>query len=217
MAGDRVAPAAAPVARALRLIRGVILAGAVLLAVGNLWIVVRTHGRVHTRVQDLPTTDIGLVLGTSDRVPDGGANPFFAGRISAAADLYRAGKVQRLLLSGANHSVHYNEPAKMRAALLHEGVPAAALVLDEAGFRTLDSAARAKQVFGISSVTIVTDDFHAPRAVLLARHFGIDAHAYYSARVPWGISKRTRIREIGARVKALLELYFPGMKRLLSE
>lgn len=217
MSSQRAAGAPTSPMRFWRVIPGVACAGAMMLVAGHLWIVLRTQSRIHNAVQNVPATEVALVLGTSDRVPDGGPNPFFAGRISAAAELYHAGKVRRLLLSGANHSAHYNEPIKMRAALLQKGVPAAAMTLDEAGFRTLDSAARAKQVFGVATVTIVTDDFHAPRAVLLARHFGIDAHAYCSRPVSWQMSKKTRLREIGARVKALLELYVIRIGNARSE
>lgn len=193
--------------RLMRVVRWAVIAGSATLVAGNLWIVLRAHGRIFTQVQDVPPTEVGLVLGTSNRTPDGGANQFFTGRMAAAAELYRAGKVRRLLLSGANHSANYNEPVNMRRALVARGVPEAALTLDETGFRTFDSAARAQSIFGLSRVTIVTDDFHAPRAVLLARHFGVDAQAYCSAPVPWPLSKKTRIREIGARIKALLDLY----------
>ena len=95
----------------------------------------------------------------------------------------------------------------MRDALLEHGVPASALTLDYAGFRTLDSFARAKKVFGVDRLTIVTDDFHLPRAILLARHFGLDAVGYSSEAVPLKWSMKTRLREIVARGKALLDLY----------
>jgi SanA protein len=127
--------------------------------------------------------------------------------MAAAAELYRAGKVRHLLLSGDNRTADYDEPTTMRDALVKLGVPERAMTLDYAGFRTLDSFARAKAVFGVDRLTLVTDDFHCPRAVLLARHFGIDAVAYQSKPVRWQWSKKTRLREVGAQLKALLDLY----------
>ena len=190
---------------ALWLGRGLFLAAAAFV-LGNVWIELRAAGRVHSRIDEVRPADVGLVLGTSMQLRGGAPNPFFTGRIAAAAALYKAGKVRHLLLSG-NRTAPYDEPTAMRAALVAQGVPESATQLDYAGFRTLDSFARAKQVFRVSRVTIVTDDFHAPRAVLLARHFGIDAQAYCSARLPLRSSKKTRLREIAARGKALLDLY----------
>lgn len=182
-----------------------ILSGAAVV-VGNVWIELRAWRRVHAKLDDVPPAEVALVLGTSYKLRSGAPNPFFAGRIAAAARLYRAGKAEHLLLSGNRTGAH-DEPTAMRGALAAQGVPESATTLDYAGFRTLDSFARAKQVFGLSRLTIVTDDFHAARAVLLARHFGIDAQAYCSARVPLRSSKKTRLREVAARGKALLDLY----------
>lgn len=95
----------------------------------------------------------------------------------------------------------------MRDALIDRGIPASALTLDYAGLRTLDSFARAKKVFGLNRLTIVTDDFHAARSIFLARHFDIEASAYCGMPVPLRWSAKTRLREVGARCKALLDLY----------
>ena len=190
-----------------RAFRFLFIAGAGLVIAGNLWIVTRAAGRVFASVENVPKNDVALVLGTSARLKGGGDNPFFVGRMAAAAELYRAGKIRHLILSGDNREARYDEPSSMRHALVQLGMPADAATLDYAGFRTLDSFARAKKVFGVDRLTIVTDDFHSPRAVLLARHFGIDAFAYHSRPVPMRSSAKTRIREIAARVRALLDLY----------
>jgi SanA protein len=182
-----------------------ILAGATVV-LGNLWIEVRAYRRVHSELEEVPQADIALVLGTAQQLRGGGPNQFFGGRITAAATLYRAGKARHLLLSG-NRTGAYDEPTAMREALAARGVPESATTLDYAGFRTLDSCARAKKVFGVSRLTIVTDDFHAARAVLLARHYGIDAQVYCSEGLPLRSSLKTRLREIAARGKALLDLY----------
>lgn len=177
------------------------------LVLGNIWIEIRAAGRIYSDCARLSSSDVGLVLGTSRRLHGGYANPFFAGRMAAAVELYRARKVRHLILSGDNHSAGYDEPSDMRDALLEEGIPQDAMTLDYAGFRTLDSLARAKEVFGLNKLAIVTDDFHAARAIFLARHFGIDARACTSTPVKLRWSLKTRMRDVGARMKALLDVY----------
>ena len=190
-----------------RLFHWSLILGALAFICGNLWIAIRAHGRVFTRLEDLPPNDVGLVLGTSARLSSGGQNRFFANRIAAAAVLYHAGKVKHLILSGDNREVGNDEPTDMRNALAKDGVPESATTLDYAGIRTLDSFARAREVFGVRKLTIISDDFHLDRALLLARHHGIDAYAFPSKSVPLRWSRKTRLREIGARGKALLDLY----------
>ena len=165
------------------------------------------RGRAFASVIDAPENSVGLVLGTSPSMPDGSASPFFAGRIEMAARLYDGGKVRHFLLSGDNGTRGYDEPAAMRTALMEAGVPENAMTVDDAGFRTLDSVARARAVFGQSRLTIITDDFHAARALFLARHFGVDAIAVTSRAVPLKWSMKTRVREVAARVKAWLDVY----------
>ena len=187
-------------------LRRLAILSAAAVVLGNVWVEARAWGRVHAALDNVPPADVALVLGTSYKLRGGAPNPFFAGRIAAAASLYRAGKVRHLLLSGNRTGAH-DEPTAMREALAAQGVPESATTLDYAGFRTLDSFARAKQIFDIPRLTIVTDDFHAARAVLLARHFGIDAQAYCSESMSLRSSMKTRLREIAARGKALLDLY----------
>ena len=114
--------------------------------VGPIWLI---HHAVNGRIVDdaarLPLNDVALVLGTSKSTPYGQFdNPHFTHRMEAAAALFHAGRVRHLLLSGDNGSRGYDEPSDMKKALLALGVPASALTLDNAGFRTLDSVVRAK-------------------------------------------------------------------------
>jgi SanA protein len=180
------------------------LAGALVLSVPalNFWVLRSSESRVFTDERSLPENDVGLVLGVSRF-----GNPHFKTRTEAAALLYHMGKVKHLLLSGDNHVAGYDEPSDMKQAVLTLGVPESAVTLDYAGFRTLDSVVRAKEVFGQSRLTIVTDEFHAYRAVFIAKHYGIDAVAYCSAEVPVKLSAEARVREYGARVKAVLDLF----------
>ncbi len=186
---------------------------------GAVWIVHRAaSGRMYDDPASLPTNDVGLVLGTSPRTASGEHNLHFDNRMAAAAQLFHAGRVQHLLLSGDNGTRGYDEPADMKTALLALGVPADAMTLDDAGFRTLDSVVRARKVFGQKRLTVVTDRFHAYRAVFLARHKGVDAIAYPSRDVDVRASLKSRVRECGADLKACLDLWvFHTRPKFLGE
>jgi SanA protein len=134
-------------------------------------------GRLYEKVADVPPRGVGLLLGTSDKRRNGSTNPFFTHRIEAAAALYKAGKVRHLLISGDNRRKDYDEPTLMKEALLKEGVPEAAMTLDYAGFRTLDSVIRAKIVFRVRSLTIISQRFHDERALMIADQAGLEAFA----------------------------------------
>jgi SanA protein len=193
--------------RALQLFKWLMLLGILFVGGANCWILESSRSRIFTDIATVPANNVGLVLGTSSSTPGGSANPFFAGRIAAAAQLYHAGKVRHLLLSGDNRITAYDEPRDMKQALIAADVPESVLPLDDAGFRTLDSMARAKGVFGLSRLTVIIDDFHAPRALVLGRHFDIETIAFCPPPVPMKWSQKTRLREIGARVKTVLDLY----------
>lgn len=158
--------------------------------------------------RDLPGRDVALVLGTASS-PDGKhVNTFFYNRVRAAYDLYRAKKVRHFILSGDNHREQYNEPRDMMDLLVQFGVPPSKITLDYAGFRTLDSVVRSKKVFGQERICIVSQAFHTPRAIFIARHHGIDAVAY-NAEINRDNLKYRQVlfREYLARVKAFLDLY----------
>jgi SanA protein len=106
---------------------------------------------------------------------DGTATPVLHDRVQTAANLYLAGKVERLLMSGDNRFVDYNEPAVMRDLALSLGIPEDAIVLDYAGRRTYDTCYRAKAIFGVKSAILVTQAFHLPRAIYLCDRLGIDS------------------------------------------
>lgn len=173
----------------------------------NIWIFISSHSYVYHDTSAIPANEVGLVLGTSSRLRGGRPNPNFDTRIQAAAALFRAGKIKRFLLSGDNRRKDYDEPTDMKNALLACGVPESEMTLDYAGLRTLDSMVRAKTVFGLTRLTIITEDFHTPRAVFLARCQGLDVVAFSAEPVPLRFSLRSQAREVGARVKAVLDIY----------
>jgi SanA protein len=165
------------------------------------------RNKTFTDVSLIPHRHVGLVLGCPRRVPGGWSNPFFENRISAAANLYFQGKVDYLIASGDNHVQSYDEPVDMKNALIEKGVPADHIYLDYAGFHTLDSVVRVKEIFGQDSVTVVSQNFQNQRAIFLASHHGIDAIGFDAADVDPQFALKTEIREQFAKVKAVLDIY----------
>lgn len=122
----------------------------------------------------VPYEPVAIVFGAG--APYGHPTPYLARRLDVALDLYRRGKVTVILVTGDNSHPGYDEPTVMRDYLVDHGVPTARIVRDFAGFDTWASCARAKRIFGVSHATLVTQDFHMPRALLLCRSAGIDAY-----------------------------------------
>ena len=171
----------------------------------NIWIVFSTEKKNFYSLRNMPSNDVGLVLGTSKAVHGGKENMFFKYRMEAAARLYKEGKVKFLILSGNHDSVFYNEPNDMKKALMSLGVPENVMTLDFAGFRTYDSIIRCKKVFNQHKFTIISQPTHNARALFLANQLGIDAIAFAAQDVPSGY--KTYIREYFARPKAILDVY----------
>jgi len=182
------------------------LAALLVVAGCNWWLLAANRSRIFRDAAALPNHDVALVLGTAPRVGRYG-NPFFEARMDAAAKLWRERKVRHFLLSGDNGTRYYDEPTAMRDALVPRGVPAAALSLDCAGFRTLDAMVRARKVFGLEKVIVITDGWHQPRALFLAHAAGLDAIGFRTSDVLWNMSARTRLREWISRVKAVADIY----------
>ncbi len=159
---------------------------------------------VYDSSESLPVRTVGLVLGTS-RNTGSGLNQFYTARIEAASDLFQRGKIRHIIVSGSNPSRYYNEPQAMKEDLLELGVPEDCITEDYAGYRTLDSIVRAHKVMGQITFTVITQRFHAERAVYIGRQFGLDVIAY-CARDPEEIPYGAKLREYGARIKALLDV-----------
>lgn len=122
----------------------------------NITVVSMAEGHIFTEIQNVPHNRVGLLLGTNPRNRYGRTNTYFTNRIRTAADLYHAGKIDYIIASGDNHTKEYDEPTAMQDSLMALGVPQNRIVLDFAGFRTLDSVVRAKEVFGCDSLTIIS-------------------------------------------------------------
>ena len=192
---------------ALFLLLSALLVGAVLFGVCQAYVCRSGKGRLYESVEQIPARKVGLLLGCSKTKRGGKPNPFFANRIQAAAELYKHGKIRRILVSGDNRSKEYNEPEDMRKALLASGVPDSAITRDYAGLRTLDSVVRAKEVFGVSTLTIISQRDHDQRALLIADQNGMDAIAFCARDVPFGSAIFAHAHEKLARVKLVLDLY----------
>jgi len=175
-----------------------------LILVCNVWIISATRSRVFYDIALLPVHRDGLVLATGRLMENGRLNRHFVRRVEAATALYRAGKIQRLILSGDKA---HDEPMELKRALLDRGVPESALVLDNYGLRTLDSVVRARDVFHCGHLTIISERFHDFRALFLSRYYGINAVAYAPPDLPFRWMLKSSVRESLARVKAVLDLY----------
>jgi SanA protein len=176
-----------------------------LLVVGVPNLIVWLGGRtpVTTDTAKVPHAQAALVLG-AQVMPNGAPSSMLSDRISAAAELYKAGRVDKLLLSGDHSRKNYDEVGTMRRILLAEGIPAEDIFTDHAGFDTWDSAQRAKRVFDVTSAVVVTQRFHMARALYDARRAGLKVSGYAADRRDYGrVMRRLQVREAAARVKTL--------------
>lgn len=191
-----------------KLLKGIFwigILGFLFVLITNIWVVLSTSDVIYT-LENVPDNEVALVLGTSKRTSAGNPNRFFVERMNTAAQLHKQNSVSKLLVSGDNGTKYYNEPRDMYKALDELDVPHDDIKLDFAGFRTLDSVVRAKEVFGNNSITIVTQEFHCYRSLFIAQHYDIDAIAV-SADDGGPIGNSLALREVLARTFAVLDLY----------
>lgn len=176
-------------------------------AYANVTAIWASRGRLFDDVSAVPQTKVGLVFGTTDRV-NGNENPYFRYRIDAAVRVWKEGKLKTLIVSGDNRSRFYNEPEKMKQDLVERGIPANRIVCDYAGLRTFDSVVRAKEIFGVNSILFISQRFQNERAIYLAKANGMQACGFNAQDVESHVGMKTKIREVGARVKMWLDVNF---------
>lgn len=177
-----------------------------------------SEGRLYNSVADVPHRHTALLLGIGRVSIWGGPNPYYYNRIDTMAALYHAGKVDRIIASGANPREDYNEPKAMREDLVKRGVPDSVIYADYAGRRTLDSVVRAKEIFGQDSVLVVSQQFHNERALYLARAHGIDAIGMNAGNWREGpLRYHMMVREALARTKAVLDVMLGKRPRFGGE
>ena len=175
-----------------------------------------TAGQLYSDAKAIPKNRVGLLLGTA-KFKDKGKqilNPFYQNRIDATVALYMAGKIDFIIVSG-DSAIYYNEPALMRADLIAKGVPANRIYMDNAGFRTLDSILRCRDVFGEDHVTIISQEFHNQRALYIANHKNVIAIGFNAADGDSFID--FTFREKLARVKMVMDLVFNKQARYYGE
>lgn len=168
-------------------------------------------GKTFSNVNELPYNKVGLLLGTSKYARGGGINQYYANRLNAAAELFKAGKVSYIVISGDNGTKEYNEPVTMQNDLVALGVDPTKIYLDYAGFRTFDSMVRLREIFGQHAVTVISQKFHNERAIYLAQKEQIDAVGFNAKDVSKNYGFKTNLREKFARAKVFID-YVIGTK-----
>lgn len=183
---------------------GVAIIGCYIVVSGN------ANGKTYEMAKEVPYNKVGLLLGTSPITPQGEHNYYFDNRIQAAAELYHHGRISHIIASGGDYSERENgcnELTAMRDSLMAHGVPENVITLDDQGLRTLNSIVKAKEIYGLDSVTIISQKYHNERAIWLAEHYGLNAIAY-NASTPDITDKRIKniSRELLARVKMFIDI-----------
>lgn len=185
---------------------GVSAIGLLLIELSVLLVQISPLDHVLSFAQSAPVVSTAIVLGASivnDREP----SDALSDRLETARGLYTSGKVKKLLLSGDGGAFHANEVAVMQRVLLERGVPPSALLLDTQGFRTYESCKRAREVFGVHEAIIVTQRFHMARSLFLCEHFGIEVVGVSADRQRYKNRSLFSLRELGASVKAVIDLF----------
>jgi SanA protein len=203
--------------RIWRLILRLSLFGLLALFIPRLVTSIYVAARIFT-VETVPADRVAIVFGAEVK-KDGTPSAVLRDRVETAVELYKNNKVEKLLMSGDNRFVDYNEPESMRQYAVSLGVPDADIVLDYAGRRTYDTCYRAKEIFKVDSAILVTQGFHLPRALFLCNSFGIEAvgvkadNYYYLKRLRliWNI------RETLATVQAMWDVYVEHPMPVLGE
>ncbi len=206
-----------------KLIHFILAIGAAGLIVA-LWTVWTLTGRFANRIYtpdnlyEIPETPVAVVFGAG-YWPNGALSRMLKDRLDASIELYTAGRVEKLLFSGDNRVVDYNEPEKMLDYALAQGVPREDIVLDYAGRRTYDTCYRARHIFQVRDVVLVTQRYHLPRALETCQVLALEATGYAADRQPyprrefaWYVA-----REILAIWKAWWDIYVQHPVPVLGE
>ena len=177
----------------------------------------QTKNSVFESVELIPENTVGLLLGTSKFLKSGNPNQYFSNRINAAIELFEAGKIRIIVISGDNSKKHYNEPQDMKEELIKRGMPENKIYLDYAGFRTFDSMYRMREIFGQKKFTIISQKFHNERAIYIGNSLGLNSIGYNARDVDAYNGFKTKLREKFARVKVFIDLTFNKKPKFLGE
>ena len=180
---------------------------AIIVALCNISVDRNAEGRTFSDINDVPTMQTALLLGTNPKTRDGKRpSSFYLARINATAELYKHGKFRQLIISGDRRE-GYDEPQTMRHDLIERGVPDSIIMMDGQGYRTLLSLRNSKQYFGIHDMIIISQKWHNERSIFLADKMNIKAVGYNADDVHHPRAIWTHIRELLARVKLFIDLY----------
>jgi SanA protein len=157
----------------IKLFLSVLIFGSLLLVASRLIVINYSSSRIFNQ-DEVSAHRVAIVFGAG-LLRDGTPTAILRDRVKTAADLYQAGKVEKILMSGDNRVVNYNEPAAMLDYAVQLGVPPEVIVLDYAGRRTYDTCYRARHIFGLESAILVTQAFHMPRAVYSCNQLGLNS------------------------------------------
>lgn len=171
--------------------------------------------RIFSTVDAMPAHRVAIVFGAGVR--NGQPSTVLRDRITAAVELYRAGKVRKLLMSGDNRFEDYNEPGAMRRTAVAMGVPDEDIVMDYAGRSTYDTCYRAHEIFSVTDAVLVTQDYHLDRAVLTCGVLGVRAVGYVADQRNYRSMSWFQFRELGATVNAFVELFITRPIPVLGE
>jgi len=163
--------------------------------------------RLYNDINIIPENKVGLLLGTTKYLKSGYVNLYYKYRLTATVELFKNNKIQYIVVSGDNSRKDYNEPQAFKDDLIELGIPEDRIFLDYAGFRTLDSIVRLKEIFGQSKVTIISQKFHNERAIYISRNKEIEAIGFNAKDVPFRYGAKVKVREMLARTKMMLDLY----------
>ena len=177
---------------------------------------VNASKRLYNNISEVPKNRVGVILGVGKYTTNGHVNLFYAHRLKAAVQLYNAGKIDQILVSGDNNNCNYDEPTTFKNDLITLGIPEDKITLDYAGFRTLDSAVRAKKIFGLNEFTFISQRFHNERALFLADAYQIDAIGFNAQDVTGKYGRKAKLREYLARPMALLDIVFNTQPKYLG-
>lgn len=190
---------------------------AIAIVVADYLVEYKTAGKVYNSTSSIPYNKVGLFLGTAKYLNNGHVNLYYKYRIEAAIKLYNAGKVDYILISGDNSTQVYDEPTTIKEDLILGGIPEDRIYLDYAGFRTLDSVVRSHKIFGQSSVTIISQQFHNERAIYIAYYKNMEAIGFNAKSVSKRYGFKVMVRERLARVKMMLDLLVGKQPKFLGK
>lgn len=179
---------------------------------GRLWIHYQVTGHIYHDWKAVPKCKTALVLGCRV-IPNGSLSTLLADRVRTAVNLYKKGKVQKLLMSGDNRKKNYNEPQAMRDYAVKLGVPPQDVVMDFAGRRTYDSIYRTIHIFGQKRFIIVSQQYHLDRALYLSHKMGADA---YGVPGVWPGHFKDHVREFGACIGAIVDTTLRNPKPVMG-